>query len=103
MASDSGTWREFVVAKLVAWGPIDKDVFILRLTPMMPPGYAWRRWIVDSKLRLKVPEDQEMPEPSLEDFEKAQRALVLWFLRQLRREGKLIEDGDTISFGGRPA
>lgn len=89
--------RENIRLKLTEWGPIDKDVFILRMTPLMPAGYAWRRWVIDTKLRHKVDALDDMPEPTLDDFEKAQRALVLWHLRQLRREGWLYEQGVKLS------
>jgi hypothetical protein len=52
-------------------------------------------------------EISEIPDPSSQEIEKAQRALVLWLLRQLRREGRLIEVNGTISLkqegGGRAA
>lgn len=98
MSETPKTWRDIVKQKLVEWGPLPRNVLILRLTPLMPPGYAWQRYVVDSKRqgRLDV-ENDGLPEPSREEMDKAQRALVLWFLRQLRRDGQLLEEGGKVS------
>lgn len=56
----------------------------------MPPGYAWHRWVIDTK-QVDVE-----PEPTRENYEKAKRSLVLWLLRQLRRDGWLIEKNGKI-------
>ena len=71
----------------------------------MPPGYAWQRYVVDSKVRERLEvkglweEGDPFPEPDgLDDYDKAQRALVLWFLRQLRRAQKLVEEDGNIGW-----
>ena len=99
------TWKKEVENKLREWGPLPKEVAISRLTNLMPPGYAWQRHVIDTKLRQRMEEKGEweqgdpMPAPrDAEDYYKAQRALVKWFLRQIRRQGRLIEEDGMIEF-----
>jgi hypothetical protein len=86
--------------RLSTWGTISREVLIMRCTPLMPPGYAWYRFLIDTK-KISRSEwesgDAEPPEPTMDDLETAQRALVLWVLRQLRRSGWLVEEGGKIS------
>ena len=86
------------------WGPTPKEVVIARLAPLMPPGYSWQRYIIDGRLKRMVAkgeweEGDPFPVPEdVDDFHKAQRHLVLWFLRQFRREGRLVEKNGTIAY-----
>lgn len=92
-------WRDVIRLRLLEWGPINTKVFIMKMAPEMPPGYAWHRWVVDNKLRQRLDlEEYENPPATEEDMEKAQEALVKWFLRQMRRAGQLIEVDDTVSY-----
>ena len=65
----------------------------------MPPGYAWHRYLIDHKIlrKLDIEDQEDLPQPTNEDFEKAQRSLALWYLRQLRREGRLEEKNGKIA------
>ena len=99
------TWMNLVRARLREWGPLSQDVVIARLTPLMPPGYAWHRYVVDSKLRQRLEakglweEGDPVPEPqSQDDYLKAQQALAKWFIRQLRRNGELKESRGKITW-----
>ena len=70
----------------------------------MPPGYAWQRHVIDTKLikRLEARGEWEEGDPfpapeGMDDYVKAQRALAQWFLRQLKRNGALAEENGLIS------
>jgi len=102
--SDRETLVSWFRERISEWEPVDRNVLILRATPMMPPGYAWHRWLIDSKkvtsAQLEDPDyEDQIPQPQgPDDFERAQRALVLWLLRQLKRRNWIIEKDDgTIS------
>lgn len=97
------TWRGVVVASLQEWGRIERPMAVARLTRLMPPGYSWQRYVIDHKLRQRLEakglweEGDPFPAPeSMEDFDKAQRSLALWFLRQLKREKRVLEEDGMI-------
>ncbi len=93
------TWRAFIRARLIEWGPLDFNVFLMRITPLMPPGYAWQVYCMERKMHKALDLDEELPEPtSLEEVAAAQRTMVRWVLRQLRRENMLTERDGTIAF-----
>lgn len=91
-------WLNVIKESLREWGWINKDLAVFRLAPLMPPGYAWQRYVIDGKLRQRLEkrglweEGDPFPAPeSLEDYVKAQRALVKWWFRSMKRAGTLIE------------
>lgn len=99
---DPRHYRDVIRKKLAEWGKIDKDTAIHRLTPLMPLGYAWRRWVIDTK-KTDVYDDENYPDLTAEEVEKVQRYLAMWYIRQGRREGWIKDmKGNIIKYVAKP-